>query len=120
MTIKEVQQILPLMQAYVEGKTIQLWDENKEEWVDTSNPSFLLSYPLYRIKPTCVPFASKEECLEEMKKHEPFGWLIKDDSCVHVVEIYPNGVSTADEDYDYIDGLECFTFLDGKPFGKPA
>ena len=29
----------------------------------------------YRIKPEYRPFANAEECIEEMKKHVPFGWV---------------------------------------------
>ena len=50
MTRKEMKCILPLMQAYAEGKTIQVLVDD-DEWMDIYEPSFRRSPMEYRIKP---------------------------------------------------------------------
>ena len=77
-------------------------------------------------EPTYRPFENKEECWQEMLKHQPFGWLKAKDSRsprligniylnideeVYIVWAY-NGVvnSASDAFYNY-------TFADGTPFG---
>lgn len=75
----------------------------------------------YRIKPKYRPFANAQECLEEIKKHVPFGW-VKDKYSFYPIEMI----------CDWFD-KECIkccgtwftpermfkdaTFLDGTPFG---
>lgn len=53
MTRKEVRQFLPIMQAFTEGKDIQLKLFNGE-WEDLENPVFLGNANDYRIKPSSV------------------------------------------------------------------
>lgn len=49
MTREEVKKLLPIMQAYAEGKTIQFRVCNKK-WIDIDDPSFDVGID-YRIKP---------------------------------------------------------------------
>ena len=74
MTREEAKELLPIIQAFAEGKTIQLFTNGI--WEDAKNPSFG-ELSRYRIKPedTYRPFETKEECWNEMLKHQPFGWL---------------------------------------------
>ena len=65
------------MQAFVEGKTIQRYDDKKDDWYDISpNANIDFCYD-YRIKsePKYRPFKNQEECCQEMLKHQPFGWI---------------------------------------------
>ena len=75
MTREEVKKMLPIMQAYAEGRTIQFLDGSK--WLDLCESDFYESPERYRIKPEPKyrPFKTKEECWNEMLKHQPFGWL---------------------------------------------
>lgn len=75
MTREEAKELLPIVQAYAEGKTIQLLDGSK--WLDVYETDFHESPVKYRIKPEPKyrPFKSQEECWNEMIKHQPFGWL---------------------------------------------
>ena len=75
MTIEEVKELLPIIQAYADGKTIQLFDEGK--WKDVYETDFYGHPDKYRIKPEPKyrPFKTREECWNEMLKHQPFGWL---------------------------------------------
>lgn len=51
MTRDEAKKLLPLIQAFVEGKTIQVKTYNS--WKDIDNPSWSPGCP-YRIKPTTI------------------------------------------------------------------
>lgn len=75
----------------------------------------------YRIKPEYRPFANAEECIEEMKKHVPFGW-VKDKCSFYPIEMMGTNFSKG--------WIKCYgiwftpgrmfkevTFLDGTPFG---
>ena len=124
MTREEAKQILPVIQAYIEGKQIQ---QLSNKWKDVNELSIncLLTNPeLYRIKPEpkYYPFANAEECWNEMKKHQPFGW-VKDNKDGHYALV--TSVLT-DEREVYIDGISglnlCtainyYTFADDTPFG---
>ena len=123
----EIQRLLPIFQAMAGGKTIQ-FAANGNDWIDIDGEEeglfldTLIDNPqYYRIKPesTYRPFKDKEECWNEMLKHQSFGWvkstLFKDFALVNrvttlYVEINRNII-------DYKDALEKFTFVDGTPFG---
>ena len=50
---ERVKELLPIMQAYAEGKTIQCKDvEGDDDWKDIKSPTFNDAYVIYRIKPT--------------------------------------------------------------------
>ena len=90
MTREEAKKLLPFIQAFSEGKTIQskcITDE-MPLWWDDNNPTFEVDGFDYRIKPEPKyrPFANAEECIEEMKKHVPFGW-VKDKYSFYTIEM---------------------------------
>ena len=128
MTREEAKELLPVIQAYVEGKTIQLL-RPEGFWEDYDNPSFYVG-DKYRIKPEPKyrPFKSQEECLQEMLKHHPFGWLKSKMngrfSCIG--EVYGSdefetvyiALSTSESLSRSSDSMfEQYTFYDGTPFG---
>ena len=120
--VKEgLKKILPVMQAFVEGKTIQRYDDKKDDWYDISpNANIDFCYD-YRIKPEPKyrPFKNQEECCQEMLKHQPFGWIKStngDLSCID--RVFDEGVTHRTSIFrfeDYLDGN--YTFVDGTPFG---
>ena len=75
MTREQAKELLPIIQAFAEGKTVQFLDGGK--WADVYETDFHESPVKYRIKPEPKyrPFKSQEECLQEMLKHQPFGWV---------------------------------------------
>ena len=126
MTREEAKEMLPIIQAFIEGKTIQYLDRI-DGWRDYDDPSFCGNLE-YRIKPESQyrPFKSQEECWNEMLKHQPFGWLksIKKQEKVHIGRVF--------EVKDYVlitlsinEGInnnpsyffDEYTFADGTPFG---
>ena len=123
MNRKEEKELMPIIQAFAEGKTIQYYDSliDIADWEDCENPNFENLTYKFRIKPepTYRPFVNAEECWQEMQKHQPFGWvkstLFKDFSLVkRVTTLY---VEINRDIIDYKDALEKFTFADGTPFG---
>ena len=118
----EVKEMLPVLQAFADGKTIEsrYIKGDKSLWYDDEDPSFDNDFE-YRIKPepTYRPFKDAEECWLEMQKHQPFGWvksiLFKDLALVNrVTTLY---VEINRDIIDYKDALEKFTFADDTNFG---
>lgn len=129
MTRNEAKQLLPIIQAYVEGKPIQsrCVKGDTSLWYDEEDPSFDDDFE-YRIKPESKfrPFKNAEECWSEMLKHQPFGYVyFADDNLYHnIIMLAPE--QGCHEAYirignSTVRGLEecfrIFTFADGLPFG---
>lgn len=122
MTREEVKELLPIVKAFAEGRTIQLF--GRDGWTDLDkNFIFDINYR-YRIKPETKyrPFANEEECWRVMQKHQPFGWVKdKEDGAYVMVTKVSDGRDDMAINGNYnwrLDGLfEYFTFADGTPFG---
>ena len=123
MTREEAKQLLPIIQAFAEGKAIEsrCIKGYKSLWYDDEDPSFDNDLE-YRLKPEPKyrPFKDAEECWQEMQKHQPFGWvkstLFKDfDLVQRVTRLY---VEINREIIDYKDALDKFTFTDGTPLDR--
>ena len=122
MNRKEAAELLPIIQAFAEGKAIEsrCVKGDKSLWYNDEDPSFDNDFE-YRIKPepNYRPFKEAEECWQEMLKHHPFGWvkstLFKDLALVkRVTTLY---VEINRDIIDYKDALEKFTFADDTNFG---
>ena len=119
--VKEgLKKILPVMQAFVGGKTIQRYDDKKDDWYDvSSNANIDFCYD-YRIKPeqTYRPFKNQEECCQEMLKHQPFGWIRSTMSGNwYVIESISDDIYYDGTFISYDVAFECCEFIDGTPFG---
>ena len=135
MNRQQAKELLPIIQAFAVGKTIQYNCENENpQWIDVQpneKVDFSQRPSRYRIKPESKyrPFKHAEECWQEMRKHEPFGWVKK--TCVHcnflhIMELYPTGIVINDVDNfggfknllkTYNFAFAETTFADGTPFG---
>lgn len=123
---EEAKELLPIIQAFAEGKKIETrydiydWTETEVLHLESKNE--------YRIKPELKyrPFKNQEECWNEMLKHEPFGFLSNTDepdyfSICRVFE--EEGIpkitfaSNPYSDYDITKVFDTFQFADGTPFG---
>ena len=122
MTREQVKEMLPVLQSFADGKTIErrCIKGDKSLWYDDEDPNFDNDFE-YRIKPEprYRPFRDAKECWEEMQKHHPFGWvkstLFKDLDLVNrVTTLY---IEINREIIDYKDALEKFTFADDTNFG---
>lgn len=73
-----------------------------------------------KIEPTYRPFKSKEECWQEMQKHEPFGWIYDKNNNVNVsiCFISKKGVFlTGNVTLPFDELYDNFVFDDRTPFG---
>ena len=125
MTKEEVKKMLPVLQAFADGKTIEsrCIKGDKSLWYDDEDPSFDDDLE-YRIKPETKyrPFANAEECWQEMQKHQPFGWIKCEEGCFNIVYVTDEYVGLADHDGSSIslaskNSYQDNTFADGTPFG---
>lgn len=128
MTIKEASVLWPIIKAYSEGKTIEIYDTDLESWHTVINPKFFPG-ARYRVKPQSAyrSFKDADECWQEMQKHQPFGWVkSKEDKNYQVITcILDEGEDAESENilFDCESGcvffaaLEQYTFADGTPFG---
>lgn len=120
MTREQVKQLLPIMQAYAEGKTIQFLNGGK--WYDVYDTDFYQSSDRYRIKPESKyrPFNDQEECWNEMHKHSDFGW-VKTHNTGHLCQIncfyYGNIGIDCNDPISFRCAFDDYLFPDGAPFG---
>ena len=123
MTREEAKELIPIIQAFADGKTIEFFKQG--EWMELNDPDFIWSANKYRIKPEPKyrPFNSQEECWNEMLKHQPFGWLrIKDtDEYCDMTKIFDYSgeakMSVSAGVFTLPQSFEHFVFVDGTPFG---
>ena len=118
MTIEEAKQLLPIIQAFAEGKCVET--KTGSGWVNMENMSFAGKPKAYRIKPEPKyrPFANAEECWKEMQKHQPFAWVKEKHSDRYNLITEVNGLSIkVKEGCLFTDSVKYYTFADGTPFG---
>lgn len=121
MNRKEAKQLLPIIQAFAEGKGVET--KTGSGWISIENMSFAGNPDSYRIKPEPKyrPFKDAEECWAEMLKHQPFGYTYDrfNDIRDSITKVATTGVS-----YDsptvvisFEEVFDRFVFADGVPFG---
>lgn len=124
MNRNQAKEMLPIIQAYAEGKAIEsrCIKGDTSLWYDEEDPSFDDDFE-YRIKPEPKyrPFANTEECWKEMLKHQPFikYKVIESDKDVYLIiqRIKIDGIETDVERLNFETAFKRFTFADGIPFG---
>lgn len=130
MTIKreDAKELLPIVKALAEGKMIQDSIDGSK-WFDTNEIN--LEYEGQKIKhrikpePKYKPFTTKEECWNEMMKHQPFGWLTSKKTDNNALIGYVGGLNNIyisfmageSEAYSAEMLFDNYKFLDGTPFG---
>ena len=127
MTREEAKKLLPFIQAFSEGKTIQskCITDDISLWWDVNNPTFKVDNFDYRIKPEPKyrPFKNAEECWNEMQKHQPFGWVKYKDGSTTNKFMFICDISDKEAtfnnciEFTYYSFLEDYVFADGTPFG---
>lgn len=127
MDVEKAKELLPVIQAFAEGKEIECRVKGEDVWSVQFYPTWIDDRD-YRIKigPKYRPFKDVDECWEEMQKHQPFGWVENKNSHRRYI------LTTMDPNPAYSDcnvrigetwrGLEYlfekYTFADRTPFGK--
>ena len=117
--------LLPIIQAYAEGKEIEIFDCTKKMWETAILPHFDCDSIFYRIKPetTYRPFKDAEECWKEMLKHKPFGWLKSKESTEDVYFTITGltndthgAMLNSSGGWSFSGLFDYYTFADGTPF----
>lgn len=118
MNREQAKKLLPIIQAFVKGKTIEFRERGCTLWAESISPIFNFAIFEYRIKPEPQyrPFKDVEECWQEMQKHQPFGWVKYKQSKFLITEVSLICVSIG-KNYYFKEAREVFTFADGTPFG---
>ena len=128
MTREEAKQLLPIIQAFAEGKIIECRTKKgtisagiPNEWTEIKEIGFWNGIE-YRIKPESKyrPFENAEECLAEMQKHHLFGWVKIEDLYRNIANVTSCSITFADNearDVEYEQAFKNYTFADGTPFG---
>ena len=117
----------PILQAFAEGNIIECrtkpsslkGSDTPNEWMEMKEFEFCNNTE-YRIKPEPKyrPFKNKEECWQEMQKHQPFAWVKEKHSDRYSLITEVNGLSIkVKEGCLFTDGFKYYTFADGTPFG---
>ena len=129
MTREEARKAAEVMLAYAEGKEVESKRRifSNDSWCEIKDgePVFNWQNCDYRIKKEPKleiiyrPFKNKEECWNEMQKHQPFGW-VKDKDNKAYIDIEMIGGDSDDcgiNDTEYPRIFNEFNFADGTPFG---
>lgn len=138
MTREEAKEMLPIIQAFAEGKEIEFRSKGfDEEWKKVNEiPGLSYSSFDYRVKsePKYRPFKNEVECWLEMLKHQPFGWVkekgnkpsyellacvSENDEAPISFAVYGSvGMGIIDRpSIEFNEMFNAFTFADGAPFG---
>ena len=124
MTKEKARQMAEVLNAYAEGKPIEVLLDGEWGEITPDKYYFDIEDECYRIKktPTYRPFKNDKECFEEMNKHYPIGWMywdnIWDNILVHITETGVGYVEFDSCTYSFVEAFnKGFTFADGQPFG---
>ena len=123
--MKTIQEMVDIMQAYQEGKQIQIYDKMHKQWVD-DEPNWNWGLHEYRIKPNpdFVPFESAEEILEALRDHGGGLINILDDEVLNANDIYISINGNVYKGYnlypigDLKDLFKNYKLIDHTPCGK--
>ncbi len=127
MTREEARKAAEVMLAYAEGKEIECKTPYEPDYFDMKVPMFDWGRCDYRVKsePKYRPFRNAEERIQEMQKHQPFGWVKnKANDVMYAIYLMANDTAWI-ADYDgeghifceYKELFDDYEFIDGTPFG---
>ena len=126
MTREEVAKLLPILQAFAEGRVIQYRENGVWKDITTEDGFFtenaFVNVNDYRIKPelTYRPFTNEDECWQEMLKHQPVGWVKSrcDKTLIQsILSISKEGITLVLDSDNFCVMFDTYTFADGSIFG---
>lgn len=121
MTREEAKTMLPIIQAYAEGKEIEIFDKTTKMWKTAMLPHFDCDSKNYRIKPEPKyrPFKDEKECWTEMQKHQPFGWTYDYTNNIwdSIARVTGSGIIYEEDMMCFEDVFNRVKFADGTPYG---
>lgn len=127
MTREKVKEMLPILQAYAEGKVIECRTKPSDlegtdvpnDWAEMKEIE-LWNNIEYRIKPEPKyrPFKDAKECWQEMLKHQPFGWVVgRRDGVMYLIRSLEYVSVYTSIQYSFKDAFDKLAFADLVPFG---
>ena len=123
MTREEAKELLPIIQAWAEGKSIQ-YQTDSGSWTDITKELYTGNHPsLYRVKPEPKyrPFKNQAECWKAMYKQFDIGWIVNKNTKTphHISSICTDCLRLDDGNtsLSFSDAFTHYEFPDGKPFG---
>ena len=129
MTREEAKEMLPIIQAWADGQTVDWYDPAIGWRLSLFTLDFDKNPKYFRIKSEAEteskyrPFKSQEECFDEMMKHQPFGWFrsAHNKNLFNIVCINDSGIKITNTLSKYMDSydraFDNIEFVDGTPFG---
>ena len=120
MTREDLEKLWPILEAYRQGKTIEVYNVPDKTWYEHDDPGFDGDPDFYRVapEPKYRPFQNSEECLEEIVKHQPIGWIKNSTGIFNIFEIGKLYIVIAKSGViRYDTAINDFVFADGAPFG---
>ena len=121
MNREQAKELLPIIQAFVKGKTIEFRERGCTLWTESISPIINFAIFEYRIKPEPKyrPFKDADECWQEMLKHQPLGWIKASHGYFNIIGIMDDNINFGTNnnwlDYEYI--FKMYKFIDGTTFG---
>ena len=117
MTRGQADQVLPIITAFINGKTVQKSIVSRNEWIDDNSPTFSIEFD-WRIKPQprIVPFDFNDFPIFINKVVK-----IKNDPTIYAVVAANQSfiwIGVIPQGYSYTEFFNNFTFVDGSPCGK--
>lgn len=114
------EEMIAVLQAYKEGKTIEFTIKGHSNWEITDRPLWNFECLEYRIKPETHyrPFKNAEEVMEAIMEHGD--WVrFKKGGYYKITYFAEEGVQISDTSVDsYMKSFSELIFIDGTPFGK--
>ena len=127
LTREEAKEMLPIIQAWADGKTVDWYDEDIGWRASGFTLDFDKNPKYFRVNSETEskyrPFKSQEECFDEMMKHQPFGWFrsVHNKNLFNIVCINESGIKITNILSKYMDSydraFDNIEFVDGTPFG---
>ena len=130
LTREEAKEMLPIIQAWADGQTVDWYDPAIGWRLSGFTLDFDKKPNFYRIKPEprYRPFKTREECWQEMHKHPDFGWVkvkvnvtCEYEQIVRICDYRKTeltfNIANSDDVYTSEMMLNSYTFTDGAPFG---
>ena len=116
LTREEAKDMLPIIQAWADGKTVDWYDEDIGWRASGFELDFGKNPKFYRInsepESKYRPFKSQDECWTEMLKHQPFGWIINKDYSVNNINALFDTVIKIGESYkSYLEVFNLYKFI---------
>ena len=128
MNRKEAAELSPFIKAFGEGKDIEMRSKNPHAQLNgwAKMDEFIFGNFEYRIKPEPKyrPFRDAKECLQEMQKHQPIGWIKSKEATKDIyftitglTNVIHGVILNSTGGWSFSGLFDYYTFADGTPFG---